>query len=101
MENNRGPVNRPNVTKKVKLCTINICGLSTRSKLALNHYIDAEKIDILSVLETGSDDLSKLELLNMSAICDTNKASNKGAALFVSNKYSITKLESISKGHSK
>ena len=97
MENNRGPVNRPNVTKKVKLCTINICGLSTRSKLALNHYIDAEKIDILSVLETGSDDLSKLELLNMSAICDTNKASNKGAALFVSNKYSITKLESISK----
>ena len=82
---------------KVKLGSINICGLSNHSKLVINKYIEDEEIDWLAVQETGSDNISNLELHNMSFICDTNKAANKGTALYVRNNYSITKLESISK----
>ena len=70
-----------NSSKKIKLCSLNICGLSERSKLVINKYVDSEDIDILALQETGTDDLSKLELHNMSAISDTNKAANKGTAL--------------------
>ena len=83
--------------KTIKLCTINICGFSSRSKFTLNKFIKDEGIDILSVLETDSTDAEKLELENMSFISDTNKASNKGAALYTSDKYSVTGLETISK----
>ena len=97
MEADRRHGSRTNVIKKVKLCTINICGLSDHSKMTLNNFVQSENIDILSVLETGTDDPDKLELLNMSVINDTNKAANKGAALYLSNKYSMTKLDIISK----
>ena len=86
-----------NSSKKIKLCSLNICGLSERSKLVINKYVDSEDIDILALQETGTDDLSKLELHNMSAISDTNKAANKGAALYVKNKHTLTKLDTISK----
>ena len=82
---------------KIRCCSINIDGLSERSKFMINKYNKNENFDLISVQETGSDDLSKLELLNMSAICDTNKASNRGAALYVSDKHSITHLDTISK----
>ena len=95
MDNQRN-TGRSESNKKFKLCTLNICGLSQRSKLVLNNYVYAENIDILALQETGTDDLSKLELFNMSVICDTNKATNKGAALYVNNKHSITKLDTIS-----
>jgi hypothetical protein len=79
-----------------KYASINICGLSNRSKLVINKYIVDEGLDLLSVQETGSDNASTLELLNMSVICDTNGSTNKGAALYIRNKHSITNLESIS-----
>ena len=80
-----------------KLCTINIDGLSDKSKFSLNKYIHDEKFDTISILETGTSDTSKLELDNMTMICDTNNASNRGAALYARDKYSITKLESLSR----
>ena len=92
---NQSTLRVPN--KTIKICTINICGLSVRSKMLVNKYNDIKDIDILAVQETGSGDLLNLELLNMSVICDTNKASNKGTALYVNNKHSITKLDTISK----
>ena len=82
---------------KIKYCSINICGLSHRSKLVLNKFVIDEQLDFMTVQETGTDSISKLELLNMSVICDTNTSANKGAAIYISNKHSITKLESISK----
>ena len=85
------------VDRKIKACSINICGFSERSQFTLNHFIDEEEIDLLAVQETLSDDLDKLTLLNMTSICDTNKAKNKGAALFINNKHSLTKIEDISK----
>ena len=84
-------------SNKVKLCTLNICGLSERSKLVINKYVDSKEIDILCLQETGTDDSSKLEIHNMSNISDTNKAANKGVALYVRNKHTITKLDNISK----
>ena len=89
--------NRNSVGTKIKLCTVNICGMSERSKFALNKYIEDEQIDLLAVQEIDTTDQVKLELINRSVICDTNKAANKGAALYISDKFSITKLEAISK----
>lgn len=97
MATRRTQTNRNNPNKKVKICTLNICGLSNRSKMMLSKYVADENIDVLALQETGTDNLSSLELLNMSAITDTNKAVNKGAALYVRNKHSITKLDNISK----
>ena len=83
----------------IKICTLNICGLSSRSKMVVNKYSNDEELDVLALqeVETGMENLPNLELLNMSLITDTNNGKNKGAALYVNNKHSITKLENISK----
>lgn len=94
---NLGHDYRTNSAVHLKLGTINICGLSNRSRMVINKFIHSEKIDILAVQETGSTDTDTLELDNMNVISDTNKAANKGAALYASNRYTITKLDSISK----
>ena len=88
---------RQTASNKLKLCTINICGMSARSKFTLNKYVDTQQVDILFLQETETIESEKLELSNMSFICDTNKAANHGAALYAREKYSITKLEDISK----
>ena len=80
----------------IKLCSINIGGWSEKSKFFIDKYVNSEGFDALFVQETLTDDLSYLELHNMSAICDTNKAANRGVALYVKEKHSITKLDSIS-----
>ena len=80
----------------IKSCTINIGGWSVRSKFMLNKYTNSEDFDILCVQETLTDDLSSLELNNMSVISDTNKAANRGVALYVSDRHSLTKLNTIS-----
>ena len=65
--------------------------------MVLNNYIHAEEFDALAVQETETSIKENLELHNMNVICDTNKAVNKGAALYVSNKHTITKIDTISK----
>lgn len=81
----------------IKLCTINICGMSTRSQFSLNKFLDTQQIDILCTQETNTTDPEKLRLNNMGYITDTNNAKNRGAALYAKDIYSITKLEEISK----
>ena len=71
--------------------------MSARSQFCLNKFIDTEGIDVICMQETGSTDPEKLELNNMTFIADVNKAANKGAALYVKNQHSLTKLEEISK----
>ena len=77
--------------------TVNVCGLSERTKFSLNRYVEVDKIDILALQETNTSDGEKLQLHNMFCISDSNKASNKGVALYVKNCYTISKLEEISK----
>ena len=60
----------------IKACSINICGFSTRSQFALNHFVYNQDLDWLAVQETETVDSDKLHLQNMTAICDMNKAKN-------------------------
>ena len=81
----------------VNICSINICGLSSRSKLMLDKYNDEEKFDIVAVQETGTVDAHKLKLSNMKVMPDTNSAKNRGATTYVRSEIPCTKLPEISK----
>ena len=82
---------------KLNVGTINIMCLSQRSKMVLNQYAYTENLDALAVQETNTNLIENLELDNMYGIFDTNNSTNKGAALYINNKHSITKLECNSK----
>ena len=79
-----------------KLCSINICGMSNRSKMMLDKYIDLNKLDIVAVQESGTSNKERLTLTNMKMITDTNNASNRGAVLYVHKSISCTSVPEIS-----
>ena len=83
--------------ENIKFGSINIGGMSSRSQFCLNNYVDSESFDIVCVQETGSCHPEKLELDNMIHTTDSNQATNRGAAIYVSNKHSLTKLDEISR----
>ena len=78
-------------------CSINICGMSSRSQLMLDKYVDTEKFKILFVQESGTCDMEKLKLSNMKTVTDTNKSRNRGAVLYIHNSISSTSLLDIPK----
>ena len=96
-QGNEVRINRINNLKLGSMGSINICGLSNRSRMVINNYIHFEEFDVFSVQETGTSVKADLELHNMHVISDSNDAANRGAALYVSNKHTITKLDNISK----
>ena len=85
-----------NNSSAIKICTINICGLSSRSRFVLDKYVYDNDFDAVAVQETGSDDIESILLSNMTTVTDSNHATNRGAALYVKDQHSITKLEEIS-----
>ena len=89
-------VNNPISTEDIKICSINICGISERSRIPLDKYVYEENYDVVAIQETGSVNIEKIKLSNMSTITDCNEARNKGVALYSKNNHSITKLEEIS-----
>ena len=87
-----------NLSNKItKFATININGFSAGSQFLMNKYNDTERFDMIAIQETEKYNLKDLDLDNMTVIWDTNKAKNHGAALYINNSHSITKLETISK----
>lgn len=70
--------------------------MSNRSRFYLDKYCYDNQIDIIAVQETNTDNPTQLHIQNMSVIMDTNKASNKGSALFVNNNLNATPLPEIS-----
>ena len=80
---------------KIVMCSINICGMSERSKILLDHYVHKKGFDVVKVQETNTCDEQRLKLTNMTQITDNNKAQNKGAALYINDKFSISKLDEI------
>ena len=87
-----------NLSNKItKFATININGFSAGSQFLMNKYNDTERFDMIAIQETEKYNLKDLDLDNMTVIWDTNKAKNHGAALYINNRHSITKLEAISK----
>ena len=83
----------------IKICTINICGMSSKSQFVLDKYVYDSDLDAIAVQETATDDIEALSLSNMTMITDSNQATNKGAALYVKDKHCLTKLEEISKNY--
>ena len=79
----------------MKCCSINICGLSDKSRPLVNKYVHDENIDVLMVQETMSVNQDNISLTSMKMIADDNKAANRGAALYVNKKSTITKLKDI------
>ena len=85
-----------NPNRGINICSINICGLSKRTKLVLDKYVDKEKYDVVSIQETGTCNVTDISLSNMNIITDSNEARNRGTALYVKNEHAITKLDEIS-----
>ena len=67
------------------------------SKCLLEKYAYEENIKILPIQETLTSDVDKLHFKNMNCIADSNQSKNRGAALYVSHDYTVTKLDHISK----
>ena len=80
---------------KLKFCSINICGLSARSKHMIEKYAHTHNFDWLAIQETGSNNEEKLKLTNMSLITDSNQAKNRGASLHVKSSNMCTKITEI------
>ena len=96
MDNSNTPDRRNNSKSALKVGSINICGMSERSRTLLDKYSDLEKFDILFVQETGSSIKTKLNLTNMKFVTDTNNSKNRGAALYVRDNISLTNLTELS-----
>ena len=84
-----------NKQRRLKICSINIGGLSERSRFMLDKYVSEKNIDVLCVQETGTADMDRHKLWNMNVSLDVNKGKNKGCALFTRNDLSTTPLPQI------
>ena len=84
-------------SERINVCSINICGLSERSRFMLDKYVDDNQIDVVCVQETGTSDPVKHKLCNMKVSLDTNNAANKGCAVFTRSGIFTTPLPEISK----
>ena len=63
-----------------RLCSINICGLSSKSKSMLEKYVDDKQIDILAIQEAKCSAEDK-SILSMSCYAVLNNAANGGCML--------------------
>ena len=84
-----------NLIKSIKLCSINISGMSDRSRIVTDKYCDLKKFHIMFMQETGSSCITKLHLTNMKVYTDSNDSKNRGAALYVRDNITFTRLTSI------
>lgn len=82
----------------INFCSINICGMSDRSRFVLDKYCFEKSIDILAVQESTTVDKANLDLKFMDCISDTNNALNRGSSLYVNTrKFSISPLPQVSR----
>ena len=74
-------------------CSINIGGMSGRSRFTLDKYCHDKSIDILAIQESLNVDKTNLNINSMDYITDTNNSLNRGASCYVnSKKFSINQL---------
>ena len=84
------------MVRTANICSINICGLSERSRFCLDKYCEERKLDILAVQESGTRCKDNLKISNMAYMLDSNNSSNKGCALFISKRHTFKQLTNIS-----
>ena len=89
------PVRKLNM--KLRICSINIGGMSSRSLFMLDKYNDIKQFDIVAAQETGTTNTDNLAVTNMHEITDDNNAENRGSVLYMKNAYSITKLQELNR----
>ena len=82
-------------TKEIKICSINICGLSGKSKFMLEKYVEQNDIDILAIQETKTADSDILNMKNMHMVKDMNRAINIGCAIYTKYYMKIVPLDDI------
>ena len=80
----------------LKICSINICGLSKKSELMVDKYADTNNISVLLVQETGLNSDQK-SITNFTNHKDSNDQKNKGCSLFIRNGISFSPLPHIAK----
>ena len=78
---------------EVNICTINICGMSERSRFCLDQYSTVHKLDILAVQESGTRNKELLNICNMDYMLDNNDSNNKGCTLYVNKKHSYRQIK--------
>ena len=83
--------------EEIIIGSINLNGISNRNHILLDNYVYKNKIKILAVQESLSCDLEKIKLSNMKTITDSNKATNRGALLYIHDTIPSTNLQNISK----
>ena len=93
MDNQRRRDVRTLINTLLTFCTINICGLSSRSLFTLDKYSYDNQFDFIAVQETGTR--RNVEITNMNYITDDNQARNKGSMIYINKKHTITKLTSL------
>ena len=76
----------------IKICSINVDGMSEKSRFVLDKYTNDQMFDFIVVQESRKSDNEKIALTNMEAITDDNNAKNSGAIIYARNTHSITKL---------
>ena len=80
----------------IKCCSINICGMSKRSKHMLEKYSSDEGFDLIFVQESESDNQEKLNLCNRKVLTDTNNAQNHGVTIYTHINHTCTLIPEIS-----
>ena len=80
---------------KVKICSINISGMSDRSRFMTDKYSDLEQFDLLTMQEIDTVDEEKLNITNMNVFTDDNSSRNKGIAVYARKKHTFTKLKQL------
>ena len=86
----KGGINGP---VHANICSINICGMSDRSRICLDKYCATHKLDILAVQESGARDKESLKLANMEYMLDNNMSKNNGCLLYINRKHSFKQLD--------
>ena len=96
MDNSIPVKNSSKSNSSIRTCSINIGGLSSRSRMVLDKYINDEGFQLVFLQESGAHDVEKMNLSNMKLIADSNGARNRGALLYVHNSISYINLNDIS-----
>ena len=95
MDSDTSTTERVNTSLTANLCSINICGLSERSRFCLDKYCEERKLDILAVQESGTRCNDNLQISNMGYMLDSNGSRNKGCALFINKKHTYKQLTNL------
>ena len=82
-------------TESLSICSVNICGLSERSRFALDQYVSTKGLDIVAVQEAGRVKKDTINLAHMNPFCDSNQGANKGCVLYVHEDLRFIPLPSI------